>query len=100
MEETGLKYKLRELRISRNLSANKMSKETGFSRTSIWAWENGTRTPRLDTLELLEEYYKLPVGCLSQYFVSKKEQAINSELFLIKKRIEVLEDLVKNNFRT
>ncbi|MBQ8443987.1 MAG: helix-turn-helix transcriptional regulator [Clostridia bacterium] len=57
--------RLKELREERNLSKGKLAKELKISDTCISRWENGTRTPNIDSIILLCNYFK----CTSDYLI-------------------------------
>lgn len=56
--------RLRELRISRNLTQNKLAEELGISKSTISMYENGNREPDFETLELIADYFNVNLGSL------------------------------------
>lgn len=47
----GMDKRIRDARISRNLSINALANKVGVSSTAAWNWDHGHTTPRPDTLE-------------------------------------------------
>ena len=56
--------RLKELREEQNLSYRQLGKNTGFSDNSIRRWENGLRTPNIDELIVLAQYFKVSTDYL------------------------------------
>lgn len=56
--------RLKELRIENNLTQTQLSKETGLSQTGIGKWESGQRTPNIDILITLAQYFKVSTDYL------------------------------------
>lgn len=80
--------KLCDLRERRNLSILRMSKETGFSRTSIANWEAGKVYPKSkEVFDMLAAYFHVPVS----YFF--QETCSYSDLV---RRVELLEAKLKS----
>ncbi|MCB0279417.1 MAG: helix-turn-helix transcriptional regulator [Calditrichaeota bacterium] len=55
---------LREMRIERNLSQNKLSELSGLSRTFIARLESGQRCPTIDSVFLLAKALEVRAGSL------------------------------------
>ena len=49
--------KLKELRIEKNLSQQKLGEKLGFCNQTISFWENGNREPDLDTLVKISTFF-------------------------------------------
>ena len=56
--------KLKQCRLEKNLSVEKLAKILNVSEGSLWAWESGRRTPRDDTKVKLAEFYEKEVDYL------------------------------------
>ena len=53
--------RLKELRISKGLSQQKLGEDLGFCNQTISFWENGSREPDLDTLVKLANYFEVSI---------------------------------------
>ena len=51
--------KLRELRLEKGLSQQKLGEELGFCNQTISFWESGSREPDLDTLLQIAHYFEV-----------------------------------------
>jgi transcriptional regulator with XRE-family HTH domain len=52
--------RLKELRIEKGLSQQKLGEIFGFCNQTISFWENGSREPDLDTLVMIAHYFEIP----------------------------------------
>lgn len=52
--------RLKELRVERGLSQQKLGDELGFCNQTISFWESGSREPDLDTLVKIAHYFNIP----------------------------------------
>ena len=52
---------LKELRIEKGLSQNKMSEQIHITRQAISNWENGKSIPESDMLKILSKYFKVSI---------------------------------------
>ena len=57
MKNNTFGKKLKELRIEKGLSQQKLGKNLGFCNQTISFWENGSREPDLDTLIIIAHYF-------------------------------------------
>lgn len=57
-----LAARLKQLRISRDLTRAELAERSGISTPSIWAWETGRTVPRLGSLETLAKGLGVPVS--------------------------------------
>ena len=55
---------MKKLRGERNLTQIELSERTGISKSSISMYENGNRTPELETFELLADFYNVDMDYL------------------------------------
>ena len=62
--ENIFKERLKELRIENGLSQTDIAKETGLGQSSIAMWENGTRTPNMESIILLAKFFKVSADYL------------------------------------
>lgn len=51
--------RLKELRQEKNLTQTELAKETGLSQTGIGKWESNKRTPSIDVVIILCNYFKV-----------------------------------------
>ena len=56
--------KLKELREIRGIKQRELSKELGFSRTTLSGWERGARNPSLDDVVLIAKYFNVSTDFL------------------------------------
>ena len=52
--------RLKELRIEKGFSQQKLGEVFGFCNQTISFWENGSREPDLDTLVMIAHYFEIP----------------------------------------
>ena len=57
--------RLKELRIERGLSQEKLAKEVGLTHTAIGLWEQNKRTPNLDAVILIAKYFSVSIDYLA-----------------------------------
>lgn len=62
--------KFSELLIKRNITAYKVSKDTGVSNSVLSDWKRGKSNPKLDKLIILAKYFNVPI----EYFVEDKKE--------------------------
>ena len=60
MENNIFGIRLKELRVERGLSQQKLGDELGFCNQTISFWESGSREPDLDTLVKIAHYFNIP----------------------------------------
>ena len=58
MENNVFGKKLRELRLEKGLSQQKLGEALGFCNQTISFWESGSREPDLDTLVQIAHYFE------------------------------------------
>ena len=56
--------KLKQCRLEKDLTVEKVAKLLNVSQGSLWAWESGRRTPRDDTKVMLAVFYGKDVDYL------------------------------------
>ncbi len=56
--------RLKELRINKGISQQKLGEDLGFCNQTISFWENGSREPDLDTLVKISHYFEISIGDL------------------------------------
>lgn len=89
-----LSYKLKELRLSQNLSQSDVAKKLKISPSIVSGYETGERTPSTENLLALSYLYK----CSTDYLLgksSKKPDIILDTDGLNTNQIKVLQDLIK-----
>ena len=57
--------RLKELRIEAGLSQEKLAKAVGLTHTAIGLWEQGKRTPNLDAVIVLAEFFSVSIDYLA-----------------------------------
>ncbi|GGE58354.1 helix-turn-helix domain-containing protein [Priestia taiwanensis] len=65
-EETilGFPRRIKELRLERKLTEKQLGKEIGVTKGYIFGYENGNRTPDIETLQKLADYFDVSVDYL------------------------------------
>ncbi|MBQ3220321.1 MAG: helix-turn-helix transcriptional regulator [Clostridia bacterium] len=66
MKDNVFGKKLKELRIERGLSQQKLGENLGFCNQTISFWESGSREPDLDTLVKISHYFEI---CLEDLLI-------------------------------
>ena len=61
MENNIFGKKLKELRMEKGLSQQKLGEILGFCNQTISFWENGSREPDLDTLLKISKFFEVPI---------------------------------------
>ena len=56
--------RLKELRVNKGISQQKLGEDLGFCNQTISFWENGSREPDLDTLVKISHYFEISIGDL------------------------------------
>lgn len=80
--------RLRELRMQRGISQNKLAEEIHISRSAVAKWENGIGLPSEESLRLLAEYFEVPYGELSPN--REREAALVEKNVVIKRQKKVI----------
>ncbi len=62
-------HRLRELIESRGMSQKQFASELGYTNTAVNNWVCGTRTPDLETVGRLCDYF----GCTTDYFLNRSD---------------------------
>jgi transcriptional regulator with XRE-family HTH domain len=89
-----LSYKLRELRLSQNLSQSDVAKKLKLSPSIVSGYETGERTPSTENLLALSYLYK----CSTDYLLGKSNEKPSFVLDtdgLDANQIKVLQDLIR-----
>lgn len=90
--------RIKELRKKNNLTQSELGKLVNVTKVSICCYENGTRTPTLDTLVDLANVFKVNVNELigyNKYIVSDNNS--NYGLSMADEEIQFIKELRKNN---
>lgn len=53
-----------------SVTAYRVSKDTGVSQTTLSEWKKGKSVPKIDKLQLIADYFKVPVS----YFIGEKSE--------------------------
>lgn len=65
MTKSELSGRLKHLRKQKGKTLAEMSKDTGLTPAALSNYENGIRTPRMDTLDLLSDYFNVDLDYLT-----------------------------------
>ena len=57
--------RLKELRLEKNLSQDKLAKAVGLTHTAIGLWEQGKRIPNLDAVISLAKFFDVSLDYLA-----------------------------------
>lgn len=90
--------RIRELRKKNNLTQAELGKLVNVTKVSICCYENGTRTPTLETLIDLSNVFKVNVNELigyNKYIVSEKNSSYG--LAMSDEEISFIKELRKHN---
>ena len=56
--------KLKEIREKKKIKAKDVVKELGISRITLWQWENGKRSPSIESVARLAKLYKCSIDAI------------------------------------
>lgn len=85
---SNLAEQLRRLRIKNKLSQEDLARILGLARSTISSYENGSRTPDIDTLTRIASYFEISLDELLGHQVEPKAQ--NEPEY-----VKVLEELIR-----
>ena len=89
-----LSKRLKELRIASGLTQRELGERVNVTKVSICCYENGTRTPTLDTLTKLGKVLGVDVDYLLGYDTSVKVKGKNKKIVnMAKEEIEFIKKL-------
>ena len=57
--------RLKDLRLEKNLSQDKLAKSVGLTHTAIGLWEQGKRSPNLDAVISLAKFFNVSLDYLA-----------------------------------
>ncbi|MCI7083741.1 MAG: LexA family transcriptional regulator [Tenericutes bacterium] len=91
--------KLKALRTSKNLSQNKLAKDTGITKQALSLYENGLREPGLYTIAKLADYFNVSLDFfitddlnISNELLNVDISFLQSDINSLKKTISILEN--------
>ena len=87
--------RIKELRLSKKLSQQKLAKELFVNQTAVSQWERGVTTPNLQLLTKLAEYFDVTVD----YIIGKSESKKNPHVDNDKEELTADENKLLKNFR-
>ena len=91
-----LSKRLKELRISNGLTQRELGERVNVTKVSICCYENGTRTPTLDTLTKLGKVLDVDVDYLLGYDSPVKEKGKSKKVInMAKEEIEFITEIRK-----
>lgn len=67
---------LRNLRLERNLTQQKLAKDLDMSQASITAYENGVREPYFAVVKKIADYFQVPPSSLMPFDESEDEELL------------------------
>lgn len=62
--ETIFKQRLKELRIEKSITQQKLANDIHYSLSIVNKWENGKKSPNLDALIVLAKYFRVSADYL------------------------------------
>lgn len=62
--------KIMKLLISHNITAYRLSKDTGIPQSTLSAWKTGKTKPKVDKLLILSKYFGVPI----EYFLTDEDK--------------------------
>lgn len=77
---------IRTLRRSRGLSQDRFAKEIGNLQVNVSAWEIGTRTPSLSTIQHIADVFHVPVSSLIPFNPGTEDDGLVQEMMEIMQR--------------
>lgn len=91
--------RLKELRNSRNLTQEQLGNILGVTKASICCYEKGTRTPTLETLMDIVEFFGVSADYIlgTEIFVTVKDKK-NKNYAMTKEEIRFIDELRKNKY--
>lgn len=91
------KYRLRNLRIEKNLTGEQLANAIGVKKTTISTWENGKAFPEIGTLIKLANYFDVSID----YILGRNNATSNDKTILDNlsesnlKKLKVILNLLK-----
>lgn len=65
--------RIEQLMRENNVSAYKLSKETGIAQSTLSSWKNQNKIPRVDLLQKIADYFGVEIGYLTGKLDKTKE---------------------------
>ena len=65
--------RIEQLMRENNVSAYKLSKETGIAQSTLSSWKNQNKIPRVDLLQKIDDYFGVEIGYLTGKLDKTKE---------------------------
>ena len=89
---------LRNLRVSRHLTQQKIANDMGISQASVTAYENNIREPSFETVRRFAEYFHVAPSILMPFSEISDDEYIQNvaESFNSNPKLKQLFDIVKN----
>ncbi len=87
--------RLKELRLEKGLTQKELGDKINVTKVSICCYENGTRTPTLETLFELEKFFQVDLNYLlgnDKKVMDEKKKTVH----MAKEEIEFIEELRKH----
>lgn len=91
-----LSKRLKKLRVDNNLTQKELGERVNVTKVSICCYENGTRTPTLDTLTKLAKIFDVELDYLMGYDIEVKAKGTRKKAInMAKEEIEFVKELRK-----
>jgi len=82
--KTIISNNLIDLRKQHNLTQNDLAKQLNYSDNTISRWEHAEVTPSIETLQIISEFYKVPLESLLKEKVVEEVKKDNKNIFINK----------------
>lgn len=86
--------RLRKLRLERGVSISFLARSTGLSRSSIYTWESGKKSPKsMETIQILADFF----GIMPEQFFRDADSDANlrNEVRLLREEVADLRQHIK-----
>lgn len=85
--------RIKDLRKEMNYSQQELGDAIGVTKVSICGYENGTRTPSLDTFVMLAELFETS----TDYLLGRTDEKNNEKVALSKEDYQIVKELKNSN---
>ena len=62
MSNKNIYSKIEALLSEHNISADRLSKDTGISTASLTDWKKGRSNPKADKIQIIADYFNVPIS--------------------------------------
>lgn len=105
--------KIRQLLEERGIKQATFLKDINISKSNLYVWSNGTSLPRVDSIEIIADYFDVPIDyffdrqtgtkfCTNDHQVTGNGNTVSDEITLNECRTEIahLKELLEEKERT